>query len=94
MSIVTTYMCDRCANESTEPLGFAHVEIRLRRINGNFSDPTPHPVVQWCRPCLVALGLSRPNTIRDEDVTIEDPPPTLEDIVRGIVKQALEAARQ
>ena len=48
---------------------------------------------QWCRPCMVKAGLLGTN---DEIKALEQPPtaPTLEDIIREIVREEMEGAHE
>ena len=44
----------------------------------------------WCRDCCVKYGLLEPYTTKDKQIEKIEPPPTIEDIIREIIREELE----
>ena len=100
--IVTTYTCDKCGhaqnkNDQMWDIGVVighHASIYGRdrtpaSIYGR--DRTPNPVQLWCRDCIEELGLLPPGGGAKDAPPLPDPPPTLEDMIREIVRQETTA---
>lgn len=97
MSKVTTYTCDRCGASSTDVEELEILEVRIvwypnyRYNKSNQADDYKNRKADWCKNCRVELGIIDPDVHRLEVTPIE-PPPTLEDLVREIVKETLSEA--
>jgi len=81
MAHLTTYTCDRCKMQSTdhkflEPIHVVVVSSRW---------PRPPFAAEWCRVCLLAVGLVAPARAETSPVA---PPITLEELVRQIATDA------
>ena len=81
--IETKYICDRCKAEQPTAEQFWKVGIQVHTIN---SQPRPYdtgPTAQWCRECVEDMGILP--TFKEGKVV--DPKPTLEDMIREIVRE-------
>lgn len=87
MSIVTTYTCDKCTIAATSPEEHFEVSIGVKREHGGYGTPQTKLIGLWCRACVVAAGLTPPKP--KEVPPIE--PTTLDDLVREIVEEGIEA---
>ena len=102
----TTYKCDRCgAEDATNALALQEVTIGLRRTGysmvtgGAYTYTDDHgrdsrPRVEWCRKCLVETGILPRHPSVDAALPVPPPPPSLEDMVREIVREELAQAQQ
>lgn len=98
MSIVTTYKCDRCGAEQDTPKQMWEVAIltqHLESLNPKLSNQRhfrflPRGTPIWCRKCIDAVGLLDGWTPPTE--TPASPEPTLEDKVREIMRDEIQAA--
>lgn len=92
---ITTFQCDRCHAESIgkNDIGINGVKIvwEYDGCGGRGIDPVNNPsaAADWCLKCRVATGISHPD--RKLDVVVEEPQPTLEDLVRQIVQEETES---
>lgn len=82
--ITVTRTCDRCSKNVLGDEQFWNVEIRY---SGAANNNPPYaymtgPKVQWCRECLETCGLVPRAIVRPET-----PTPTIEDIIRDIVRE-------
>jgi len=96
MPVITKYVCDRCDKERLgrhenggHPPLF-HIQVTCEPIDqhkGQYYIPTKWLQAYWCAPCVEQVGVTRPTILRAES----DPKsPTLEDLVREIVRQERE----
>ena len=76
--ITVTYKCDKCGNEETTGDQFWKVGVAAHPHNSSFSTFLAGRTMHVCRPCLESLGIH---------VTAK--PPTLEDMIREIVANAV-----
>lgn len=78
-----TYTCDRCkASDQTNNIDLIPIKIIL------FSFNTEVKSGDWCRKCLIKTGLLAGNNLQlYPDIKVIEPPPTLEDIIREIVRK-------
>lgn len=85
MASVTTYTCDRCAKESTDN-GFLHqVSIVVRK---HYGECVRHGQ-EWCSECITSVGIELPSVHGRSNDTAPIPQPTIEDIIREIVRSEL-----
>ena len=94
--ITTTYQCDRCGAIS---VGQDEHDLKAITIGicsamtyhyslSDFSNRTAY----WCRKCRVEVGIEHPN--RAKDVTPIAPSPTLEELIREMVREEIEASHE
>ena len=81
--ITTTYTCDRCGHSQDNSVQMWRVEISIGSPLMNLKRDA-----LWCRKCCVEMGLisSRPHAT-PPDPPAPDPAPTLEDLIRAIVRE-------
>ena len=91
--IVTTYSCDKCRHKQEDrsnPRQLWEIGVIIQDIGafsrGGFQD-IKHKSI-WCRECIVDSGLQPPK--KDEPTP---KPITLEDIVREIIQEGIEASQ-
>ena len=92
--ITTTYKCDNCGHEQKTREQMWDIGVSLRP-NGGYpgllssGPPSPYekpkPEELWCRECVEKLGLLPANGGAPKEDT-EPEPPTLEDMIRQIVR--------
>ena len=93
MATETTYTCDRCSEKRTGHEARNFLEDVAVFIGRRYtSAPHPDRMVQWCRPCLIQMGLRNPAEHLKEDALVPDPAPTLEEILREIVREEIQCA--
>jgi hypothetical protein len=83
---ITTVTCDRCKRELSadeiedgQPWG---VEVRFSNRG------TVHLKAEWCRSCMVEMGMLN-GRYEETKQPIVDPPPTIEDFIREIVREEI-----
>lgn len=85
MGIATIYKCDKCGNEQSTPEQFWKLGLTARCMSLGGSHATNDINCMYvCRPCLEALGIYVRQPKADAP-----PPPTLEDIIREIVRNTI-----
>ena len=91
MTVTVTCKCDRCDEVQQSRLdsgGFTplwNIAITCEPIDlrDKYVYSTRHQSAQWCNKCVEGMGVRRPLIAAD----VENKPPTLEDIIRDIVRQ-------
>lgn len=87
----TIYKCDRCGEESTD-----RQEINLDRVGVfvgiyerrfSYGSPSVELIKEWCQNCREKYGLVQ----KVKESKVEVTPTTLEDMVREIVREELDA---
>lgn len=95
MAIETKYICDKCGHTQPERDQMWEVAITVRHLNfhntavaaiGKTGDKHKR---LWCRKCVQKAHLLCADA--GEKVKVSLKPPTLEDIVREIVQEEIEA---
>ena len=86
--IKTTYTCDRCKNEIIDLNQVWCVGIKYHFYGGNYNN-NARPEVNWCRPCMIKMGIMGTEEERKVNQPIE-PPPTIEDLIREIIRKELK----
>lgn len=93
MASETTYTCDRCKGQMIGG-NFDHflekVGVHVGKQYGG--SPSFARSADWCRPCLIAMGLRKPADHIKDDPPAPDPVPTFEDVLREIVREEIESA--
>lgn len=92
MSRITTYKCDRCkkSSETNKDLDLERVRVVWGDYSGAGSYKQEHSA-EWCKPCRIETGIENPN--HDKAVAPIIPPPTLDDLIREICREEIDAAR-
>ncbi len=88
--IKTTWTCDKCGtvHESAENMWEIGVSLkRCKSASGPYLTVHFGPKAEWCRVCVVKAGLVTP--VPAPKPAVE--PTTLEDLVREIVENEIEA---
>ena len=87
--IKTTYTCDRCGQEQVDskdkPIQYVTVRVSYSFGYGE----TDRLSALWCRPCADALHLLA--TPPREGVEPTSPQPSLEDILRTIIREEMQS---
>ena len=97
MSIVTKYVCDRCGHSQDTNNQMWEVAVCVQHLDSSEGPlkkayrwlPKGTPI--WCRKCCDEIGL-----IGNWKPPVEAPslaPPTLEDKLREIIQEEIEAAK-
>ncbi|GAG22907.1 unnamed protein product [marine sediment metagenome] len=89
MSEITTYTCDRCEATSERIEFLEAVSVLVGTIRA-YSHPSPEHRAEWCRPCLIEMGLRRPADHLKEDPPAPEPPPTLEEVLRELIREVVQ----
>ncbi len=85
----TILTCDRCKKEVEElhDVGAGKREYH----NSLYGEGSFYEVRQlcaeWCLNCCIEMGITK---VRETDIKEKDPIPTLEDLIREIVREELE----
>jgi hypothetical protein len=90
--ITTTYKCDRCGAEQTNPEQMWNVGISCKHADSSYGMmfDTPHHQELWCRKCCDELQIiGRPIVHKDQPAA---PMVTLEEMIREIMREEIEAA--
>ena len=94
MSIRTTYTCDRCNH--SQPTNEQIWNVAVSVWHDGHSEPKLyelHPKSEmWCRKCVEELGILQPYKLPAPHVPETEP--SLEDQIREIVRDELQAAGQ
>lgn len=89
----TTYKCDRCGRENTVDYHTTERELDLETISvgtGKYHYDKSHRGGQeWCKKCRIEVGIDSPEKAMPEAVPL-DPLPTLEDMIREIVREEIQ----
>lgn len=96
MAQKTIYTCDRCgASKDDDPEFVARISLLDSPRRDNWGGYIATRVsADWCRDCHIAVGTLQPFTGRKDfnDGMEPAPLPTLEDIIRGIIREEIECA--
>lgn len=89
----TILTCDRCKKEVETLL---EVGAGLRNLNYHSFGPgatwhiTGQLQEEWCRPCCEEVGFVTASYGKKEDKKGEVPPPTIEDLIREMIRSEME----
>ena len=90
--IITTYTCDKCGHAQDKNDQMWNIGVVIGHdASIYYGNRTPNPVQLWCRDCIEGLGLLPPGGGAKDAPPLPDPPPTLEDMIREIVRQETAA---
>lgn len=86
-----TYKCDRCDEVIAKPTEDAfHVVVMSGPVSSGGASPLRRQDIvaegHWCRTCAIQCHAVAP----DESADVVPPQPTLEDMVRDIVREEME----
>lgn len=84
--IVTTYTCDRCAHTQEKPEQMWQIALSRKHM---FSSADMSHEQLWCRACMEVFRLLPAHVVAKADLPAVVP--TLEDLIRDIVRTELEA---
>lgn len=83
---ITTYICDNCkTQDTTNKIDLITVKIVL------FDHSSPVRQSQWCRRCLASYGLVGIQEDPKNPVIKIEPSPTLEDLIREIIREEIQS---
>jgi hypothetical protein len=86
----TTHTCDRCKKSGTAQeleLYYVGIDVAMRYSTGDRSKRS----AEWCGNCLIATGLATSYDItRNGEPFLLENPPTLEEMIRQIVREEVE----
>jgi len=94
MAKTTTYTCDRCGKSAVDNDRFLKpitVRIGASWSRDGWVDaaiPTRH----WCEECIVAMGIMHPGSFGLPKETAPVIPPTLEEVIREIMREEISEA--
>ena len=91
--ITTTYKCDRCGHEQTKDTQMWNVWIGyacLPYSRGYGQNGTAAKEALWCRPCMKKMAVL--GAFVGDPIAPIQPPPTLEETIREIIRDEIEAA--
>ncbi len=86
MSTTTTYTCDRCKKSS---VGKNEIGLQGIGVVWGHHRTTDYAErgAEWCRACRILFGVEYPTN--QPAAPVQDPPPTLEDLIHEIVQQKI-----
>lgn len=90
MSIITIYQCDRCGHEQQTKDQIWQVQVTIGSVGALHSQNKTH-AAEWCRKCAEAAHLLPDRTHKEAKEELP-PPPSLEDLVRQIVREEMGTA--
>lgn len=88
--IKTTYTCDRCGADCKLDRFWTLSIIYAHGVNLYKPTATTKGEAGWCRACMVKAGLL-PNCEDVPPEQVPETPPTIEDLIRQIVRGEVEA---
>lgn len=94
MSTKVTYSCDRCGHSQEGTNGMYNLQPGQRQIWAvaiRLGTNGIHDLMaDWCRPCCIEMGILKPAASGADAPTVApETKPTLEDVVREIVRQEI-----
>ena len=93
--ITTTRTCDKCKGNIIDGAQMWALTVLYQHgdmVHPNVSSNRACSGAQWCRPCMVLMGVL-PNQQDVAPMAVIVPKPTLEDFVREIVRDEIEGSR-
>lgn len=87
--IRTIYTCDRCKAEQDTSNQLWHVGISLKYYNQTRTERSAHHEQLWCRQCCANVGIA---FVPERQLSTTPAEPTLEDMIREIIRQEIPAA--
>ena len=97
MPIITAYVCDRCGHSQPTDDQMWQVGVACHTTRSTvYSLASDYRTFQstrmWCRGCCETVGVLPPAGPRKGEMAMAQP--SFEDIVRDIIREEIEAARQ
>ncbi len=93
MGIVTKYVCDKCDHEQKKAEQMWYIGISRRSVDSPHLRTGGEQITgekMWCRACVENLHIL-PRSKEDEKKNPAPPVPTLEDMIRGIAREEIQA---
>lgn len=88
--ITTTYTCDRCGQTQEKsregPIQFWTITVTF---SSGYGESTAHDVL-WCRPCAELFCILRPKLSASGQPVPQPTQPTLDDLIRAIVREEIQ----
>lgn len=95
MAQTTTYTCDRCKAQQIDDSQF--LTSVMVRVGANWSRDgytnSVIPAQMWCKECIVGRGLLHPGAISMDVSKAPATPPTLEEVIREIMREEIQAGQ-
>ena len=90
--ITTTYKCDRCGHEQADNTQMWNVWIGYACLpyTRGYGTTTGVRDSLWCRPCMETMKVL--GAEREDPKAPVVPPPTLEETIREIIREEVQAA--
>jgi hypothetical protein len=85
--ITTTITCNRCGCV-LEPNAFLVVNLRWRTCS--YPSFGSGQTMEYCRDCMIKMGLINPYTEEEKEIIMETPAPTIEDLIHQIVEDHMQ----
>lgn len=85
MAVEIKYVCDKCGHTQATDDQMWSIGIAIVWARGTLSDSNLNKKQLWCRACIEKLGLLPPKP----PAVKPDPAPTLEDMIREIVREEI-----
>ena len=86
MGTQTIYTCDRCNKTVEWSIGRRTLHSISVTVDGN---QCAHPILEWCRECVVEIGLVKWTPIPPQKKEDLPEPISIEDLIREIVREEL-----
>lgn len=87
----TTYRCDRCgAEDTTNNIGLQFVFVGFGEYLSDAKKRSQNK--EWCLRCRIETGLQIPSSNYRPEIKPIEPEPTLEDMIRMIVRDEIQNA--
>lgn len=89
MATVTKWVCDKCLKIQDTPEQMWRLNLNFQHLQTFSNDwQMPRLAAEWCRACCERAGLVPQHEVPKEEVPAA---PSMEEIVRGIVRQEVGA---
>ena len=95
MAQTTTYTCDRCGTHRVDEANFLTqvcVKVGVAWSRDGYTNAVIPPQM-WCLECVVGRGLLHPGSVSMDASKAPAQPPTLDEVIREIVRDEIEAAQ-
>ena len=89
MAVKTQYICDRCGHSQENNNQMWDFEMNLYNSESRSRGKHRCTTVMWCRTCVEHFGWLPRNPEKQKENPLPIPTPSLEDLIREIVKDEL-----
>jgi hypothetical protein len=83
----TTVTCDRCKKEIVDKEQIWQIKFSWNCYPTEPDVSFQQPKAEWCRPCMIDLGLLGDRFRVTKEIPNPPPEPTIEDILREFIRQ-------